>query len=126
MKNLIVIEDIVELRRQQGIEDVELREQIRGLRVGDLVRLTLLGSGTAAETLAVRITSIRGGAFRGKLADSPVLSGLLPLREGFPLAFTADHIHSVAKRRPDGDVVNGRRPAAAGSAAFRTPPRSGA
>jgi hypothetical protein len=104
MRDGILIEDIEEMRRQQGIEDVELREQIRGLRVGDLVKLTLLASGAAGETLAVRVTSIRASAFRGKLVKCPGLAGLSGLRAGFPLAFTAAHIHSVVKRAPGLDA----------------------
>jgi hypothetical protein len=95
MRDRIVIENIEEMRRQEGIEDVELREQIRGLQVGDFVKLTLLAGAIGFETLAVRITSIRGAAFRGKLVSRPTLAGLARLRAGFPLAFTTDHIHSV-------------------------------
>src|SRR5438477_584590 len=53
------IENIEELRRREGIDDVELREEVRGLGVGDVVMLTFL-TGTnsfAGETLPVRITS---------------------------------------------------------------------
>ena len=41
MRHTIVIENIEEMRRREGIDDVELREAIRGLRVGDFVRLRL-------------------------------------------------------------------------------------
>jgi hypothetical protein len=47
------------------------------------------------QTLLVRITRIDGLAFRGKVADTAV--GPAPLRVGAVLAFTADHIHSIAK-----------------------------
>jgi hypothetical protein len=99
MRNPIEIENIDELRRREGIEDVELHEAIRALAVGDVVKVTLL-TGTKAsggETLAVRITSIKGAAFRGKLASRPASAGLANLRVGSPLAFTAAHIHSIAK-----------------------------
>ena len=40
MRNLFVVEDIEEMRRRQGIEDIELQEEIRGLKIGDFVKLT--------------------------------------------------------------------------------------
>jgi hypothetical protein len=78
MRNAVEIENIEEMRRREGIEDVEPREAIRGLRIGDSVRLTFL-TGTkssAGETLLVRITRIRGPVFRGKVADRPASAGL--------------------------------------------------
>jgi hypothetical protein len=102
MRDPIEIENIEERRRRVGIEDVELREAIRGLEIGDFVRLTLL-SGTkapAGETLLVRITRIRGATFRGQLARRPASPGLSKLRAGSPLAFTTAHIHSVVKGQP--------------------------
>ena len=97
MRNSVEIEDIEALRLLAGIDDVELREQIRGLGTGDLVKLTLVAGGkaSAGETLLVRITSIRGPAFRGKLAVRPASAGLSKLRVGSPVVFTATHIHSL-------------------------------
>jgi len=103
MRKSVEIENIEEMRRRQGIDDVELREEIRGLQVGDFVHLTLLTSGMksfAGETLVVRITRISGSAFRGKLANRPVSTGLSNLRIGSPIAFTTAHIHSLLKRQP--------------------------
>src|SRR5258708_6931518 len=40
MRHHIELENIEDMRREAGIDDVELREEIRGLRVGDSVRLT--------------------------------------------------------------------------------------
>jgi hypothetical protein len=99
------IQDIEEMRRRAGIEDVELRQAIRGLRVGALVKITLLAGapGAGGETLLVRITSIRGGAFRGKLASRPTSAALVGLRTGRALAFTGSQIHSVAGMRADQD-----------------------
>jgi hypothetical protein len=101
MRNLIEIENIDEMRRREGIDDVELREDIRGLHVGDSVRLTFFAVAKpfARETLSIRITSIRGKAFRGKLADKPASSGLSGLRIGAAVTFTRDHIHSVLKEQ---------------------------
>jgi hypothetical protein len=99
MRNVVEIEDIERRRLRAGIDDVELRSEIRGLQVGDVVRLTFLTGTTSFETLSVRITSISGPAFRGKLADSPATSALSQLRAGSAVAFTAAHIHSLGKRR---------------------------
>jgi len=98
MRNVVEIEDIEQRRLRAGIDDVELRAEIRGLRVGDVVKLTFLTGATAFETLSVRITSISGSAFRGKLADRPLAPALSKLRAGSPVACTAAHIHSLGKR----------------------------
>ena len=102
MRNPVKIENIEELRRQAGIDDVELREAIRELKAGDHVRLTLLNEkqSNGTETLLVRITSIRGGTFRGELANEPASLGLSNLRVGSPIRFTTDHIHSIPQRHP--------------------------
>jgi hypothetical protein len=99
MTHLIEIEDIDTMRRREGINDVALREEIRELRVGDFVKLTLLSGTMSSETVAVRITSIKGSAFRGKLAGSPTSAGFSTLRAGSALAFTTAHIHSLLKGR---------------------------
>jgi hypothetical protein len=101
MPDAVEIENIDEMRRRVGVDDVELRDEIRGLRAGDLVKITLL-SGTkppASETLPVRITSVSGSSFRGELAKRPAAAGLSGVRAGSPVAFTAAHIHSIVKRR---------------------------
>ena len=100
MRNIIVVEDIESMRLRQGIDDAELREAIRSLRVGDLVKLTFLAGPHSFETLLVRITRIRGPAFRGKLANRPSFAGLSRLRVGSPVAFTAAHIHSLPRKPP--------------------------
>jgi hypothetical protein len=95
------IENIEEMRCRVGIDDVELKRAIRGLRIGDYVNLTLL-AGTkpsTGKTLLVRITNIKGSAFRGKLADRLASLSLPGLRPGSRLAFTADHIHSLPEGR---------------------------
>jgi len=102
MVNLVKIENIEEMRRQEGIQDVQLRKEIRQLAIGDLVKLTLLADEKllAWETLLVRITHIRARAFQGELASRPTCPGLAKLPVGFALAFTADHIHSLPKGQP--------------------------
>jgi hypothetical protein len=98
MRGPVQIENIEEMRRRAGIDDVELRETIRGLRVGDRVNLTVLKSTTSCawQTLRVRITRIRGSSFRG-LVECP---GRFGPGVGARLAFTAAHIHSVPEGRP--------------------------
>jgi hypothetical protein len=95
MGKAVGIENIEEMRRSAGIEDVELQESISRLRVGDRVRLTLLTGPkqTAGAMVWVRITQIQGTLFRGRLAEGQDLAGLRP---GALLSFTAAHIHSVA------------------------------
>ncbi len=97
MRNLVEIENIEEMRRRQGIEDVELHGEIRALRSGDFVKLTFIAPTGSSETLRVRITSLKGDAYRGKLADQPVSAGLSNMKAGSTIVFTDNHIHSVAK-----------------------------
>lgn len=102
MHNSIEIENIEEMRLREGIDDVELRTRIRGLAVGDFVKLTFLTDTKSFETLLVRITAIQGGTFQGQLAHRPTSTGLSKLRVGIPVAFTSAHIHSIAKGRSHG------------------------
>ena len=102
MRNPVEIENIEEMRRREGIEDVELREEIRGLAIGDFVKLTLVTSTKSfpGQTLLVRITRIRGAAFRGKLAHGPASTGRSQLQLGSSITFTTAHIHSIPKAQP--------------------------
>jgi hypothetical protein len=99
MRHTVEIENIEQLRRREGIDDAELRADVAGLCVGAVVNLTFMSrvKPFSGETLPVRITRIRGAAFRGKLAAKPASSGLAHLRAGCPVAFHADHIHSLVK-----------------------------
>jgi hypothetical protein len=103
MRHPVEIENIDDMRRREGIDDVELRQAIRALHVGDSVRLTFLTGMKpfAGETLLVRITRIRGKAFRGKLVNRPAFDGLAKLRVGSPVTFTGDQIHSIPKELPN-------------------------
>ncbi|MGH7171076.1 MAG: hypothetical protein ACRELG_12425 [Gemmataceae bacterium] len=96
----IEIENIDELRQREGIDDVELHEDIGRLRVGDHVRLTFLAGTTLRETLPVRITSIRARQFRGRLAGPVARPELLGLRPDSLVNFTAGQIHSIARPQP--------------------------
>jgi hypothetical protein len=98
MQYAIEIEDIEGMRRLAGIDDVVLRQDIRALRRGDIVKLTFLAGPRLSECLCVRITRIRGSKFRGEVANAPACAALSRLRIGSGIAFTADHIHSLAAR----------------------------
>jgi len=102
MRDSILIENIEAKRHQEGIEDIELVQEIRGLKVGDLVKLTFLSESmpSAAETLCVRITRIEGAVFRGVLAKRPTSKCMSEVRAGSRLTFTAAHIHSIPKGVP--------------------------
>ncbi|HYV35708.1 MAG TPA: hypothetical protein VE988_08385 [Gemmataceae bacterium] len=95
MRKPIEVENIEELRHQEGIDDVALWQEIAGLHPGDFVKLTLVTQTKAFETVTVRITSVRGSAYRGKLVNTPACAGLAELKTGSALAFTASQIHSV-------------------------------
>lgn len=90
MHDPIEIENIEEMRRQQGIEDVELAEEIRRLRVGDVIKLTFLTKMHSFDLAPVRITRITGISFRGKLVRAAACFG-----RGKFVEFTIAHIHSV-------------------------------
>src|SRR5262249_54840402 len=102
MLNPVAIEGVQTMRRPQGRNDVQLRQRIRGLRVGDLVKLICLSAMEVygGETLLVRITRIQGSAVCGRLVSAPTSAGLPGLRVGSPLAFSAAHIHAIPQRRP--------------------------
>ena len=100
MRTPVELEDIERLRLQAGIDDVELRLGIRGLRVGDYVNVTLLTGARSGTTSLVRITHISrmdGTIFQGRLVRSAGGNGRRTSRSRLPLTFTATHIHSLAR-----------------------------
>jgi hypothetical protein len=103
MPNTVEIENIERMRRCAGIDDAELRRDIRELRVGCRVRVTLLHEGGSSETVLVRITSIGPDSFRGKLAEAPTSQAFSQLPAGSRLVFTGSHIHSIPSRRPENE-----------------------
>src|SRR5438874_1488314 len=111
MRPAVRIEEIDALRRESGIDDIDLRRAIDGLRVGDQVRLTFLAEPglAAARTVRVRITRIRGRRFCGLLVE-PAVGGDPPLPGAGSVAFTAGQIHSVAtSRHAPGSAAPARR-----------------
>lgn len=100
MSNTLQLENIEEMRRREGIDDPELREEIRSLIPGDVVRITFLTGGTSFETVPVRVTAIRGGRYCGELAARPPRGSAAELVVGTAVTFTAAHIHSVSRSAP--------------------------
>ncbi len=102
------IENIEAMRQGAGIDDMELRRAILRLAIGDFVKLTFLGANAqkGGETVLVRITSIRGGAFRGKLAVRPKPASQLAARVG-AFAFTAAQIHSLPRAQAKNRALGG-------------------
>jgi hypothetical protein len=105
MSQRVEFENIEEMRCAAGIDDVELRHAIRDLQVGDLVKLTLRGSEGSfpGEILLIRITSIKGDVFRGKLAQDKRGARRAGVTEGTLLAFTREQIHSIPGKRNGGE-----------------------
>jgi hypothetical protein len=104
MRKLLEVENIEEIRHAEGIDDVELRKEIGGLHAGDIIKLTLRAGTAEFETVQVRITSIKGSTFRGKLVSKPASRGLAEVAAGTPLVFASTQIHSVVQGRkvPEG------------------------
>jgi hypothetical protein len=100
MRNFTEMENIEEMPRREGIDDVELEQAIRRLQVGDLVKLTLLTADKSftGETLLVPIFDVRASAFRGRLIEKPVSPRLAKVRTGCAVSFSAAHIHSCPER----------------------------
>jgi hypothetical protein len=96
----IEIENIDEMRRREGIDDIELHEDIGKLQVGDHVRLTFLSGTSLRQMLKVRITRIRAGQFRGRLVGPVEPPALLGLQPDTFVTFTAGHIHSIVQPQP--------------------------
>ncbi len=106
MRVAIEIENIDELGRCNGIGDIESHEDIGRLRVGDHVLSTFLSDTKLRTTLPVRITHIRAGRFRGRLAGTIARPEWLGLRPNVLVAFTAGQIHSIA--RPQTECARGK------------------
>lgn len=97
MRHPVLVQNIEELRRREGIDDVELRREIHAIKIGDTVRLTLLTEQRpiSSETVLVRITQINGNSFQGALVTRPTIKGLCTLPADLSLDFNRAHIHSL-------------------------------
>lgn len=100
MSNRICIEDIETMRREAGIDDVDLRNAVRRIQPGDFVNLTFRAGIGSPETLVVRVTTVNSAKYEGELAQAPTVNSLLSMRIGSPMSFAATHIHSMAVGPP--------------------------
>ena len=100
MRNTIAIENIEKMRLLERIDDVDLKKEIRRLKIGDLVKLTLLTGSTSFETAMVRIVSNHALTYTGELISKPAANSLSEVRAGLPVDFMAAHIHSIPKQLP--------------------------
>lgn len=112
----VELEDIEAMRLEVGIDDISLRDDIRALRAGDLVKLTakVANRPPPGEPLLVRVTRVGARAFHGKLTHAARLSRLAA---GSAVRFTAAHVHSVVKEPADAPSPPRRWPAGRGAAA---------
>ena len=103
MPNELMIEDIEAMRRHAGIDDVALREEIRALRAGDFVKLSLVTPNGRCETLRVRITSIKGSTIRGRVASVPAPAARTRVRRGALISFTGPRVvqQTTREKLPD-------------------------
>jgi len=99
MQISVLVQNIEQMRQREGIDDVELRREIRTMKIGDCVRLTLVSElkHAGSETVVVRITKIDGANFRGSLLSKPTTKGLNSLPADLSLDFKGEHIHSLEK-----------------------------
>jgi hypothetical protein len=99
MKQRVQFENIEEMRRSAGIDDVELHEAIGRLQVGDSVKLTVSITGSfPGEPVVLRITSIKGNVFRGKLIQVSRAARRVNMTTQSVLTFSSEHIHSIPTR----------------------------
>src|SRR5262245_36925121 len=119
MRARVELEDIEAMRLAAGIHDISLREDVRGLRAGDLVRLTARRGNRPppGEALLVRVTSVTGGALRGRLTRAARASRL---PADTLLTFAAAHVHSVVNMGQAGGPAAGLTRRRAGSPAPAT------
>ena len=106
----ILIENIDEARKREGIDDVVLRNEIIRLKAGDHVRLSVSSDGRQFEMLSVRITSLKGTAIRGKLLENPRSRSLGTLVVGSAMKFAAGQVHSIVDGKPACDGISCDRP----------------
>jgi len=103
MQMSILVQNIEEMRRREGIEDEELRRDIRAMKIGDCVHLTLISNQRpmGSETVVVRVTRIDGSKYEGALLTRPLSKGLNTLPTDLALFFKREHIHSLHKPGDD-------------------------
>lgn len=100
--DIIEIENIECMRLREGINDLELRQDIRGLRIGHCVKLTLVSGDRPleGETVTVRITVHSRRIVPGQAGKAAGVRCLQGPGGAAPLTFSTAHIHSILKARP--------------------------
>jgi hypothetical protein len=110
MRARVELENIEAMRIEAGIHDIGLREDVCGLRAGDVVKLSARARNRPppGEPLLVRVTSVAGGVLRGRLTHAASAS---QLAAGALLTFAPAHVHSVVSRGEAGGAsgVSARR-----------------
>ena len=99
MRQTLRIENIERMRREKGIFDTQLMEDIRCLQIGHHVNVTFLCNHgrTGNKTVRVRICRIEELVMHGSLVEtlSPAT-----LKVGSLVTFKACHIHSIPVAQP--------------------------
>ena len=108
----ILIENIDEARKREGIDDVVLHDEIVRLKAGDHVRLSVSSDGKQFEMVSVRITSVKGSALRGKVLEKPRSRSLGTLIAGSAMTFKAGQVHSIVDGKPACEGISCDRPRA--------------
>jgi hypothetical protein len=96
----ILIENIDEARKREGIDDIVLHKEIVRLKAGSHVRLSVSSDGKQFEMVNVRITSVKGNALRGKVLEKPRSRSLGSLVAGSAMTFAAGQVHSIVDGKP--------------------------
>ena len=107
----VLLQNIEAMRQRVGIDDDDLHKEIRGLKVGDVVRLTLVAGekSVEGETVLVKIIDISDATYRGTLTGRPTAKALEGFEAGSTLTFAAMHIHSLKKATDEDEPVHHRR-----------------
>lgn len=97
MKRTFKLENIEQMRLREGIDDIELRESIRQLQIGDCVYVTFLDCShpKRSKTVLIRLVAIHKNGFGGKLMQPLDALGPSDLRVGSLVTFRESHVHSV-------------------------------
>ena len=88
----------------ESLADLVPTEDVRRLKAGDRVCVSVSSDGKLFETIAVRITSRRGSIFRAKPVQRPRSRTLIELKPDSVVKFTGRQIHSILDGQPSAPV----------------------